>query len=312
MSITVVIPLYNKGPHIERTLQSVLSQTSLPAEIIVVDDGSTDGGGEIVKSINAPGLRLIRQENQGVSAARNRGIAEASGELIAFLDADDAWGFRFLEVILELRQKYPRAGAYATAYRVVDLRGGDLPLEFHVLPPTCQDGLIENYFAVALEFPVWTSAVAIPKKILAEIGGFQPTEVQGEDVDVWLRIALRYPVAWSREVLVVYYQDASNRAVGFKRWSNEPVISRTAREAIAAGLVPPDKVEDLREYASHFQVSAARDCLAQGKREIAVQLLDYAQGTKKFARQWWQWRILAALPGNWGPWLWKMKQLMKR
>ena len=106
-SVSVVIPLYNKAPHISRAINSVLGQTSPPEEIIVIDDGSTDGGGDIVKAYQDPRIRYIRQENQGVSAARNRGIELAKGELIAFLDADDAWKPKFLETISEMRSLYP-------------------------------------------------------------------------------------------------------------------------------------------------------------------------------------------------------------
>jgi glycosyltransferase involved in cell wall biosynthesis len=311
MSISVVIPLYNKAPHIKRTLQSVLSQTVLPDEIIVVDDGSTDGGGEIVKSLSVPGLRLIRQENQGVSAARNRGIAEAEGELIAFLDSDDAWKPRFLEVILQMCRDFPQAGAYATCFESITPNGVKDTFDRNILPPGINRGLITNYFGSLSRWPVWTSATVVPKRILVEIDGFPVGEALTEDLDLWFRIALRYPIAWSNEELAIYYQDATNRTIGSRRFTQEAIIARTIRSAIRAGLVPPEYVEDVREFAVLYQLFSARDCLTQGKKDLARQILDHARGTRKFAREWWKWRILAALPGNLGPRLWQVKQSMR-
>ena len=89
-SISVIIPLYNKRREIEGTIRSVLAQTRQPDEIVVVDDGSTDGSAEIVRSIGSPLVRLVPQVNAGECAARNRAIAEARGEYIALLDADDS------------------------------------------------------------------------------------------------------------------------------------------------------------------------------------------------------------------------------
>ena len=90
-AISVVIPLYNKVKYIRRALDSVLNQTSADLEVIVVDDGSTDGGGHVVLRQHDGRVRLIRQGNKGVSVARNRGVSEARADLIAFLDADDEW-----------------------------------------------------------------------------------------------------------------------------------------------------------------------------------------------------------------------------
>ena len=90
-TISVIIPLYNKQREIGDTLRSVLAQTLQPAEIVVVDDGSTDGSAEIVRGIASPLVKLVTQANAGVCAARNRAIAESTGDLIALLDADDTW-----------------------------------------------------------------------------------------------------------------------------------------------------------------------------------------------------------------------------
>jgi glycosyltransferase involved in cell wall biosynthesis len=311
MSISAVIPLYNKGPHIRRALDSVRSQTAPPREIIVVDDGSTDGGGEVAQSWADSRLIYIRQENQGEGAARNRGTDAARGELIAFLDADDAWDPDFLATIVRLKTNFPQAGAYATAYRVVSPGGLVRTPDFPVLPPGVEEGLIRQYFRQGLRFPVWSSAVVVPREVLQEIGGFQADEPKGADVDVWLKIALRFPLAFSRRPRATYFQDAVNRTAGW-RWPKEPTVSRTARQALAAGLVPPEEVQDLRTYAAHFQIQAARDCLVLGKREVARQLLEFARGAPGFARQWWWYRLLAALPAEAGPRLWRLKQRLKK
>lgn len=103
-SISVVIPLYNAEKYIGEALESVLQQTIKPAEIIVVDDGSTDGGANVVKNIGAD-ITLIRQENMGISRARNTGIRKATGSIIAFLDSDDLWPENHLDILLSALKK---------------------------------------------------------------------------------------------------------------------------------------------------------------------------------------------------------------
>src|SRR5947209_3795753 len=102
MRVSVIIPLYNKAPYVRRTLDSVRAQTFADYEVIVVDDGSTDGGAAVVEGFGDPRFRLIAQPNAGPGAARNRGLAEAGGEFVAFLDADDEWLPTFLERSLAL------------------------------------------------------------------------------------------------------------------------------------------------------------------------------------------------------------------
>jgi glycosyltransferase involved in cell wall biosynthesis len=309
ISISVVIPLYNKAPHIERALRSVLSQTVLPGEIIVVDDGSTDGGGEIVKKFSDPRVRLITQENRGTYGARNRGINEAGAELIAFLDADDVWKPRFLEVIMELRQKYPEAGAYGTAYDVIMPDGSRYVSEF-IFPFSNDDsGLITNYVKAAVIEPgvIWTSAVAIPVNVFRRVGDFPISEIYAGDMDTWLRIGLRYPIAYSREKLATYHRDATNRIWGFKRHQNEPAISKTARKAIQSGELSPEIIKDLKKFVSSFQLEAARDFISLGKRRLAVKMLNYAKENPRNYKIWLKWRLLSLLPGPIARLLWQIK-----
>ena len=109
-TITVIIPLYNKEREIEGTLRSVLAQTRQPDEIVIVDDGSTDRSAEIVRGTASPLVRLVPQPNAGECAARNRAIAEARGEYIALLDADDEWEPGFLAEIESMIGAFPGCG----------------------------------------------------------------------------------------------------------------------------------------------------------------------------------------------------------
>ena len=105
--ISVIIPLYNKEKQIAKTLQTVLNQTYQNFEIVIVNDGSTDRSVDEVKKFLNSRIRLINQKNGGVSAARNRGIKEAKGEYLAFLDADDIWQNNYLQTQIDLICKYP-------------------------------------------------------------------------------------------------------------------------------------------------------------------------------------------------------------
>ena len=119
VEFSVVVPLYNKEREVGAALDSVLGQRRLPREIIVVDDGSTDGGAAVVGGYTSPLIRLVTQKNAGVSAARNRGAVLARSEYIAFLDADDRWQPGYLEKMAFLIEQYPDCGAYAAAFDIV-------------------------------------------------------------------------------------------------------------------------------------------------------------------------------------------------
>jgi glycosyltransferase involved in cell wall biosynthesis len=316
--ISAVISLYNKAPHILRAIESMRTQTVPPDEIIVVDDGSTDGGGDLAASRGDRRLRLIRQENRGESAARNRGIDAAQHELIAFLDADDAWKPRFLETIHRLRARYPEAGAYGTAYDIITPEGEKFCPTFQVLAGGVTEGLIPNYLRSALgglfglAHPMGASSAAIPRKILAITGGFPVQPPYRNDLDMFLRIALSFPIAWSAEPLAVWHQNSVNRHFGLKRADREPAVARTARLALRSTPMSSAMQRDLFEYGAHFQLCAARDCLVLGRRETALQLLSYARGTELFARQWRRWRLLAILPGPTAHYVWKLKKHLQR
>jgi Glycosyltransferases involved in cell wall biogenesis len=149
--------------------------------VIVIDGGSSDYGLTIVEDFTNidSRIRLIAQEDKGVSEARNQGIRESKSELISFLDADDEWMPNYLETILRLREKYPDAGLYATSLKteVTENVLMDMDEELRDLVPN--EGLLLNYFKAVLKKDVSkidlfsTSSVTVPKKVFSEIGGFQ-------------------------------------------------------------------------------------------------------------------------------------------
>jgi glycosyltransferase involved in cell wall biosynthesis len=245
--VSVVVPLFNKAAYVRRALDSVSQQSLDDFEVVVVDDGSTDGSADVVRGCHDPRVRLIRQDNQGEGAARNRGVAETSGALIAMLDADDEWDPPFLETIVDLWRRFPEAGLLATAYRS-RFRGG-FTLETRI--PGCDEGcLVRDYFAKAARASVvWSSAQAIPRTVFARVGVFGRDTV-GVDSDMWGRIALRYPIAYSSRTLATYSNDIDGErmVVRFQRRPVFPPFVRSARAALARGEVGGEDEAALRRY----------------------------------------------------------------
>lgn len=206
--ISVIIPLYNGSAYIERSIQSVLKQTFQDFEIVVVDDGSTDDGPERVRTFHLPNIRLIRQANGGVSAARNTGIREARYELIAFLDSDDEWMPDHLETIVRLYHTFPQCGVFGTSYYF--LREGEkprtpiIPDKFHF---TGEEGILDNYYELAsgTDFPMQTSAYAVRKEVILSIGGFPVDIPSGEDILTLARLNAVCEFAYSRKPSSIYY-----------------------------------------------------------------------------------------------------------
>lgn len=215
MRFSVIIPLYNKGPYVSKALSSVIAQTFRDFELIVVDDGSTDDSLNVAKSMmdsSEVDHLLISQANAGVSTARNNGVSASHGDYICFLDADDWWAPTFMERMDRLINEYPEAGIYGTNYYYV--KNG----RQRVCVTTAETGYIDycKAYAEKLQMPLWTGAVCMPREVFDEFGGFRPRLRLGEDFDLWIKVALKYKVAFLNEPLSYYYQDADTawRLVG--------------------------------------------------------------------------------------------------
>lgn len=204
MDVAVVIPLFNKAPYVRRAVHSVLEQTEPFKELIVVDDGSTDGGGEAAAAVGDPRVRVLSGANQGVSAARNRGIEAASSEWVGLLDADDEWHRDFLRNCQEAVRRWPEAVAVFTNFR---RDGNDRP-RLRSKDRT-RPVLLDNYFRFALEnrgFGMTASSVVIRRDVLRKVGAFPVGMVRGEDIDTWSRVAWAGPVVYVPQVLATYYR----------------------------------------------------------------------------------------------------------
>lgn len=217
--ISVVIPLYNKEQSVASTLQTVLTQTYQDFEIVIIDDGSTDYSVDEVRKVTDPRIRLIHQNNMGVSAARNRGIKEAKGEYIAFLDADDEWKPEYLKAQYELTQKYPECSVFACNYEFKDTQGKMKHTIIRKLPFEGEDGILSNYFVVASRShpPLWTSAVMVRKNVIQSIEGFPAGLISGEDLLTWARLAVKYKIAFSNNVYAQYKILANSQSKNYVR-----------------------------------------------------------------------------------------------
>lgn len=214
LKFTVVIPLFNKAEHILRTLESVAAQKYPACEIIIIDDGSTDNGPELVKNADIPNVRLVRQENQGVSAARNNGVKLASNEYIAFLDADDQWLPLFLDEVARLIIKFPEAQFFGTRYQIVESEDTYCDAKIKIGDLNPEGVILDNYFHIAAEgdLPFTMSSMVIERSLFQNIGGFPLDEPIGEDQDLFCRVALNTSIAYSPNIHSLYHKDAQNQA----------------------------------------------------------------------------------------------------
>ena len=196
--ISVVIPVYNRELTIRRAIDSVLAQELHPDEIIVVDDGSTDPTPEILKSYDHK-IQIVRQENKGVSAARNRGVETAAGKWIAFLDSDDEWTPDKLQKQLACYRLHPNMRILQTEERWIRNN-------MRVNPGKKYSKKSGNIFKNCLKTCiVGPSTVMCERSLLMEMGGFDEKLPVCEDYDLWIRIAAKYAIPLLPEALTIKY-----------------------------------------------------------------------------------------------------------
>lgn len=263
--ISIVIPLYNKENCIEACLASVANQTYKDYEVIIVNDGSNDRSMEIIESLSCQNLKLISQSNAGVSAARNRGINEAKGKYIAFLDADDTWKSDYLQLQYDLTLKYPGCSVYATNYEF-NYNGRITPTILNYIPFLGEDGIMINYFEVSSYShpPLWTSAVMVDTNVIKKVGGFPVGIKSGEDLITWAKMYLEGGIAFTRRIGAVY-----NLGTGYD-FTNLPPRRQDPGDPVGIGLKKIYKcnpgIRGLRKYISHWHKMRASVAIRYGEK----------------------------------------------
>ncbi|WP_282136644.1 glycosyltransferase family 2 protein [Seonamhaeicola maritimus] len=207
---SVVIPLYNKEDYIEHTLKSVLNQSFKDFEIVIVDDGSTDYSFNKALKFKNSQVTLIKQENSGVSIARNNGIELAKSKYIALIDGDDIW---YSDHLLELKrqiERFPNAGLYCNNYEVFYKKGISRKAEFN-MPLSNDIFIVTDFFKASItNLVAWTSAVAFEKQKFYDIGKFDPYLKTAQDLDLWIRFALNYEVSFNPKITMTYNRFIEN------------------------------------------------------------------------------------------------------
>jgi len=213
VTVSAVIPVYNNGPYVASALQSVLAQTRPPEEVIVVDDGSTDDTAAVLARYHDQ-IRYVYQVNRGEPSARNRGIREANGDYIAFLDGDDLWLPHKLERQMRYFEEFPSCAlVYADMstfdeYGIIDISVKSRP------KMTLPTGRI---FLHLLRRPLFGSGTVIFRKNCVEtVGAFDESLLVGSDYEMWLRIARHFEVGAIDEPLLQYrhHPTMSTRGIG--------------------------------------------------------------------------------------------------
>jgi Glycosyl transferase family 2 len=315
VKFSVVIPLFNKAPFVESAVRSVLDQTYTDLEVIVVDDGSNDGGGDLVKAINDPRLRVVTQPNAGVSQARNNGIALANGEWVAFLDADDWHHPTYLETLVYAQNMHPAADVAASTYLTLPHTDQNWPPSWQVVDSAPPVELIVDLPTRWIQAPtLYTSSVAVRTSLLKQMQPcFAPGESYGEDVELWFRLAECSAIALVQAPLVAYRVSVGGSLSAGNSPLKIPPFMLRMRQRANSGEASASKRRSILKLVGHHEITMAREALALGHRRTAINLLlngSYVARTRRWwstaamviffpgnlVRRWQSWRVRRASP----------------
>jgi len=253
----------------------------------VVDDGSTDGGAEVVAAIDDSRVRLVRQSNAGVSVARNLGIALARGEWIAFLDADDWQHPLYLASLLQAHRAHPAANAVASRYLPFQDSNANVPPAWGV-PPDPAVELVTDLPTRWMQGPtLFTSSIAVRRRVLQRMQPcFAPGESFGEDLDLWFRVAERTPIALVDAPMVGYRVGAAGSLAQRHAGTGLPPWVERLRQRALLGRMDASRVRSTLRYVAQLHVDMARRALSAKSRTEGLRWL-LGGWRAADSRRWW-------------------------
>lgn len=309
---TAILPLYNKASTINRAIASVLSQSVGDVEVIVVDDGSTDGSVEAIDKAHLAAIRLVRQDNAGPGRARNAGAALATGELLAFLDCDDEWKPGYLAAAGAALEEHGDCAAYVSGYAAGEGQAVQEDILMRIIRqsgPHTIDGRDEPAAIKAYVDCFHSSATVVRRDVFERYGGYYERDrcLYGEDSYFWLQVALGQGVYFDRAQHVVFHVEDSDLGVSQKgRHPRRPALDFP--EPLRASC-PPSRQEILATLLAFYRLIETEKLVAQGRtgevaalrrsfpwpagaarphyllREARVRVLDLLNRARSFATQ---------------------------
>jgi glycosyltransferase involved in cell wall biosynthesis len=298
MKFSVVVPLYNKAAYVRQALGSLLAQTFTDFEVVVIDDGSTDGSGGAVESLGDPRIRLFPQSNAGVSSARNRGIREARGEWVAFLDADDWLHPDYLERLTQVIDAHPDVSFVACA---VDRRPdtADWAPVAWPLPRDVPARVIRDLPRWEGDLAMCMDTVAFRRELLlALMPCFAPEFRYFEDIDLYFRAAERTPLAYLPVPLACYRTAVAGSAMSRIGAADLRRFADHLQARVRADAVPPALVPSTLRYSAVVRILVARADSTDGRRASAVAQLLCGWRAMNGSNWWYTFAMMAGAPAN--------------
>lgn len=284
MKFSVIIPVYNKADTIKESINSVLAQTVEDFEIVVVNDGSTDNIGEVLSEYKD--IKVVNQENGGVSVARNSGIDAAEGEFVCFLDADDLWFPNHLETLLFYINENPGINYFITSNSVTHSNGTSYNSSDKLSSISGDFIITDNLFKLLNTYGdaiVNTNCICVKRSsLISHSLRFEPGERLGEDTDMWYRIALKEKLLLSKKITTMYRREnstATRNTVTPESW----IFSRRIYDILSDGDISDSVKKECSLLVDRYTLTCARQLKCFGKSKEAkakLKIVKYKSGRR--------------------------------